>query len=188
MAYREVPIDTQVCHRCGASVEAGIDLCPRCGAPTSVAEYAELALKLEPMQKSARRWLAIAAGLSVVGLVSLMSRNVEGAVLLLQGLLTGVFAGAWALSRRFPMGAPLAAACVYGMLELAALVVVGMGAVISGAVVKLLLFFALVRGVQSGYRIRDLQRRAGRHDRLLVGATIAGFAAAGVLLGLVLRA
>jgi len=191
MAYREVPIATQACHRCSAVSEAGIDLCPRCGAPMAVGEYAELALRLEPIQRSARRWMAVAACLCVVGfLVVLLVSAAFGLsplLLLIQGLFTAFFVGAWALSRRFPLGAPLAVACVYGALELVELISVGLTGLGLGTVIKLLFFAALVRGAQAGYRIRDIERRAGRHDRLILTATIAAFVLVGIVLGLALR-
>src|SRR5258707_12326217 len=60
MGYREVPVGTERCLGCNGAVEEGTAICPTCGAPIDVSQFAELELKLKPHLRQARTALGVA--------------------------------------------------------------------------------------------------------------------------------
>jgi hypothetical protein len=95
-----------------------------------------------------------------------------------------LFLAAWALARRWPLGAPLAVASIYGIFEVAGLTRNGPLSLLSGILVKVLMLSALVRGIVAGFEIRNLRGAARPHDRALLAGLIVVVAALGILLGL----
>jgi hypothetical protein len=189
MVYREVPLATVPCPGCRKPVAQGTEVCPACHSPIDEIRYARMVLTLEPLLKRARRWLAIAAGIDfawflfacLMGSTSYsgIPRSAFG------GLVFAVFfLAAWALARRWPLGAPLTVASIYGIFEVAGLTRSGPVSLLSGIVVKILMLSALIRGIVAGFEIRSLRGAARPRDRALLAGLIIGVAVLGILLGL----
>jgi RNA polymerase subunit RPABC4/transcription elongation factor Spt4 len=188
MPFRDIPVPTLPCPQCARPVEQGSEVCPTCRSPIDAGHYARMVLTLEPAQKRARRWLAICAWLDGAGFLMTfaaaggdLSKRTAG-----QLVMTLFFAGAWALARRWPLGAPLVVSGFFAMSEVAGLVMLGPMSLISGVLVKVLLFTALVRGVIAGYEIRDLRGEAKPRDRALLIAFVVAATALGIVVGLAL--
>jgi hypothetical protein len=187
MVYRDVPLATVPCPGCRKPVAAGTEVCPACHSPIDDGHYARMVLTLEPLMMRARRWLAIAGGLDLAWF--LVGCAASGRVSLHGGaaLTTAVFFFlAWALARRWPLGAPLTVASIFGMLEVAELIRIGPLSLVSGIVVKVLLLSALVRGITAGFEIRNLRGAARPRDRALLAGLVVVVGVLGILLGLAL--
>jgi hypothetical protein len=152
--------------------------------------YARMVLTLEPAQKRARRWLAICAGIDGASFLMMLaarggdlSKRTGGSL-----VMTLFFTCAWALARRWPLGAPLVVSGFFAMSEVAGLIVFGPTSLVSGVLVKALLFTALARGVMAGYEIRDLRGEAKPRDRARLIAFLLAAPAVGIAVGLALSA
>ena len=184
MVYRDVPLATVPCPGCHKPVAQGTEVCPACHSPIDDVRYARMVLTLEPLLKRARRWLAIAAGLefawfSFACLVGGVSDRAIG------GLVIAVFfLAAWALARRWPLGAPLTVASIYCIFEIAGVTRNGPVSLLTGILVKVLMLSALVRGIVAGFEIRNLRGAARPRDRALLVSLVVVVAALGVLLGM----
>jgi RNA polymerase subunit RPABC4/transcription elongation factor Spt4 len=188
MPFRDPLLSTAPCPHCARKVDQGTEVCPHCQSPIDFDNYTRMVLTLEPAQKRARRWLAICAGIqaplafltyAAAGLPHRATGQIAIAIF---------FAVAWLLARKWPLGAPLAVAGLFGMSEVAGLVLLGPKSLLIGVVLKIFLMTALVKGVSAGYEIRDLRRQAKPHDRRLLLAFAVGCAVVGVALGLALSA
>jgi hypothetical protein len=184
MVFRDVPLATVPCPGCRKPVAAGSDVCPACHSPIDDFRYARMVLTLEPLLKRARRWLAIAAGIDLAWFVFIcaavgVSSRAIGAL-----VVAVFFFAAWALARRWPLGAPLTVASIYGMFEIAGLTRSGPVSLMSGILVKVLLLSALVRGIAAGFEIRSLRGAARPRDRALLAGLIVVVGVFGILLGL----
>jgi hypothetical protein len=147
-----------------------------------------MVLTLEPAQKRARRWLAICAGIQTLSTFVRYSQEGFSHRSISQLALPMFFAVAWVLARNWPLGAPLAVTGIFGMWEVAGIVLLGPKSLIFGVVLKVLLLTALIRGVSAGYEIRGLRGQAKPRDRNLLIAFVVASAAMGIVLGLALSA
>ncbi len=184
MVYRDVPLATVPCPGCRKPVAQGTEVCPACHSPIDDVRYARMVLTLEPLLKRARRWLAIAAGIdfawfSFACLAEGVSSRAIGAL-----VMAVFFLAAWALARRWPLGASLTVASFYGIFEVAGLTRSGPVSLLSGVLVKVLMLSALVRGIVAGFEIRSLRGAARPRDRALLAGLIVVVAVLGILLGL----
>jgi hypothetical protein len=184
MVFRDVPLATVPCPGCRKPAAAGTEVYPACRSPIDDFRYARMVLTLEPLLKRARRWLAIAAGIDLAWF--LFSCAAVGASPRAFGALVMAvfFFVAWALARRWPLGAPLTVASIFGIFEIAGLTRNGPISLLSGVVVKILMLSALIRGVSAGLEIRNLRGAARPRDRALLAGLIVVVAALGILLGL----
>jgi hypothetical protein len=188
MAYREASYDTESCLGCNSAVPAGTQVCPACGAPVEVAQYAELELALKPALRSARLALTIPA--TVSGLVTALlvilalAAGVPPAAAIPTATLTALFIVAAAGVQRWPFFSTLLGLALFVLVEAVNVVldplVLFPGV---GLVVRILISFVLYNGVRAGYRARDLRRQARRHDLAVAITTLVVALFAGVAAG-----
>ena len=187
-----MPLATVPCPGCRKPVAQGTEVCPECHSPIDDARYARMVLTLEPLLKRARRWLAIAAGIDFAWFLfacllgAANDRGVSNSAI--GALVIAIFfLAAWALARRWPLGAPLTVASIFGVFEVAGLTRNGPVSLLSGILVKVLMLTALVRGIVAGFEIRSLRGAARPRDRALLAGLIVVVAVLGVILGLAMR-
>jgi hypothetical protein len=187
MGYREVPVGTETCLGCRLAVEEGTALCPACGSPIDISQFAELELKLKPHLRQARTALGVATALFGVCLLLLIMLGAPGPTMATALLGTALFGGCCLLSIRRPLAASLTALAVFSALQIAVIAQGHMWLLFQGTVVvalKVILLVLLVGGVRAGLRVRDIRRQARRSDRLLAAALVAATLVGGVGLGL----
>jgi hypothetical protein len=187
MGYREVPVGIETCLGCNTAVEEGTPLCPTCGAPIDVAQFAELELKLKPHVRQGRTALGVATSLFAVFFLLLAGLEAPATMLVTAGSGTLLFGACFALSGRWPLAASATALAVFSALHIAVIVQGRLLMLLQGSLVvalKVILFVLLVGAVRAAVRIRDIRRQARPADRragiALVGMTLA----AGIALGL----
>jgi hypothetical protein len=192
MAYREVPVGTEPCLGCGGEVEQGTALCPTCGSPIDVAQFAELELRLKPHLRQARQALAVATALFGCCLLLLASMAAPASILLSSMLGVVVFGGCYLLSLRRPLAASVTALSIFTGLQVATIaegkvwLFVLQGWLVM--VLKVVLVVLLAAGVRAGLRARDIRRQSRPADRKLAAAIVALTVLAGIALGVWSRA
>src|SRR4051812_47896043 len=105
MGYRDVPVETETCLGCHATVDQGTALCPTCGAPIDITQFAELELKLKPHLRQARTALGVATALFGLCSLLLLAIQVSGVILLTSAIGTALFGACFALSFWRPLAA-----------------------------------------------------------------------------------
>ena len=190
MGYREVPVGTETCLGCNTAVEEGTPLCPTCGAPIDVEQFAELELKLKPHVRQGRTALGVATFLFALCFLLLASLEAPAPMLVTSGLGTLLFGGCFLTAARWPLAASATALSVFSALHIAVIAQGRLLLLLQGwlvVVLKVILFVLLVGAVKAGMRIRDIRRLARPSDRR-VGAAVVGMTlAAGIALGLWVR-
>jgi hypothetical protein len=190
MGYREVPIGTERCLGCNSAVEEGTAICPTCGAPIDVSQFAELELKLKPHLRQARTALGVATAIFATCVLLLAALDAPPATLVTAGFGAVVFGGCCLLSVWRPLAASVIALSIFSALQIAVIAQGHLWMLFQGAVVvalKVILFVLLIGGVRAGLRIRDIRRQTRPGDRKLGAALIAATLVAGVTLGLWVR-
>jgi hypothetical protein len=192
MAYREVPVGTESCLGCGGQVEQGTALCPSCGSPIDVAQFAELELRLKPHLRQARQALAVATALFACCLLLLMSMAAPGPILMASAMGVAIFGGCFLISLRRPLAASVTALAIFTSLQIATIaegriwLFVMQGWLVM--VLKVILIVLLAAGVRAGLRARDIRRQSRPSDRRIAAAVIALTVVAGIALGIWSRA
>jgi hypothetical protein len=190
MGYREVPVGTETCLGCNTAVEEGTALCPSCGAPIDVGQFAELELKLKPHLRQARSALGVATALFGLCLLLLAALRAPASTVVTAALGTLVFGGCCLLSRWRPLAASLAALSVFSALQIAVIAQGRMWVLFQGSIIvalKVILLVLLVGGVKAGLRVRDIRRETRPRDRKVGAAVVAATLAGGIALGLWVR-
>lgn len=171
-------------------MEEGTALCPTCGAPIDVGQFAELELRLKPHLRQARAALAVATAIFGMCFLLLVGLEAPAPALVTAGFGVAFFGGSCLLSAWRPLAASVIALSVFSALQIAVIAQGHLWMLFQGAVVvalKVILFVLLIGGVKAGLRIRDIRRQTRRHDRKVVAAVVATTLAAGVVLGLWVR-
>jgi hypothetical protein len=190
MGYREIPVGTEKCLGCNGAVEEGTAICPICGAPIDVSQFAELELELKPLLRQARSALAVATGIFAVCFLLLASLMASPATLVTAAFGMALFGGCCLLSAWRPLAASVIALSVFSALQIAVIAQGHLWMLFQGAVIvalKVILFVLLLGGVKAGLRIRDIRRQTRPRDRKIGAALIAATMIAGVTLGLWVR-
>jgi hypothetical protein len=180
----------ETCLGCNAAVEEGTALCPTCGSPIDVGQFAELELKLKPHVRQARAALGVATALFALCLLLLFSLGAPSATLVTAAFGTILFGGCCVLARWRPLAASVIALAVFSALQIAVVAQGRLWVLFQGSVVvalKVILLVLLVGGVKAGLRIRDIRRETRPRDRKVAAALIGATLAVGIGLGLWVR-
>jgi len=174
------------CLGCNAAVEEGIPLCPNCGAPIDVAQFAELELKLKPHVRQARMALGVATMLFGLCFLLLLSLQAPATTLATAGFGVVLFGACCLTSLRWPLASPLTALSIFSALHIAVIVQGRLWMLFQSSLVlalKIILFVLLVGGVQAGLRIRDIRRQSRASDRPVAFAVAGLTLLVGIVLG-----
>jgi hypothetical protein len=186
MGYREVPVASDVCLGCKQTVEEGTALCPACGSPIDVVQFAELELKLKPHLRQTRTALGVATGLFGLCLLVLMAVQASGPVLAMTTLGTLVFGGCFLSSASRPLAASTIALAFFASLQIAVIAEGRAWLLFQGFLVvtlKAVLAVALATGVRAGLRMRDIRRQTRPRDRKIAAAVVAATVLVGIAIG-----
>jgi hypothetical protein len=192
MGYRDVPVEAETCLGCRTNVDQGTALCPACGAPIDITQFAELELKLKPHLRQARTALGVATGLFGLCLSLLFALGASGTMLMTSALGTALFGACFVMSAWRPLAASAVALATFSALQIS---VIAQGRMwllfLQGWLVitlKVVLVVLLATGVRAGLRVRDIRRQSRPRDRKVAVTVIAATLAAGIVLGLWTRA
>ena len=100
-------------------MDEGTALCPTCGAPIDVGQFAELELKLKPHVRQARAALAVATAIFAMCFLLLASLDAPAPTLVTAGFGVGLFGGCCLLSAWRPLAASVIALSVFSALQIA---------------------------------------------------------------------
>jgi hypothetical protein len=193
MGYREIPVATEACLGCKQTVDEGTAICPGCGSPIDIAQFAELELRLKPYLRQARGALGVATVIFGLGLWVLAAIGASSSSMGVASAAVGtvLFGGCFLISARRPLLASALALSVFTALQMAVVVRGDFWLLFQSSfalALKVILVVLLAGSVQAGLRIRDIRRQSRPRDRRLALAAVALTTVAGLALGLWERA